>query len=555
MPESVQEEEFSIHWIEDVLQRVLERNVDEYLLSAGKSPSGSIHVGILRELIISDVIKRRLLDLGKKARTMFVIDDYDPVRSFPPGTSLSLDEWVGIPYSDVPDEFGCCESYGAHYANELIETFPEFGIDPEIVWTSKLYRTDAMIEEVRTCLRETETIREIMIEYVARDFSPEQRTQYIESMKNWYPASVVCPECGRLQAGAKGSIMPNRITNYDPETDAVSFKCHYCGLEDTRPLNQLRVKLTWRIDWPAKWHLFRVTCEPAGKDHSVKGGSYDTGLEVSRRVFGWEGPVKVPYEWVQIGGRDMTTSEGIVFTPRSWLRIAPASLYRFLMLKTDLQRTINIQPDRIPDLVDQYDRFERTYYGLEDADSDRQRLARLLYPLCEAQPVHEEYVPKLSFKFAVVISQLEDLLGHDVVVQRCVEAMKRQFGVESLPAESMRNIEERLRMALNWVREYGTERDRVEVPPEVPTAIRQTLTDKDKEFLSVMVEALRAGPTNDEDIQAAVFEAARSVGLKEKRAFVVMYRLLISRKSGPRLGPFINLLGREWVADRIASVL
>ncbi|MHA1741989.1 MAG: lysine--tRNA ligase, partial [Candidatus Thorarchaeota archaeon] len=392
MPESVQEEEFSIHWIEDVLQRVLERDVDEYLLSAGKSPSGSIHVGILRELIISDVIKRRLLDLGKKARTMFVIDDYDPVRSFPPGTSLSLDEWVGIPYSDVPDEFGCCESYGAHYANELIETFPKFGIDPEIVWTSKLYRTDAMIEEVRTCLRETETIREIMIEYVARDFSPEQRAQYVDSMKNWYPASVVCPECGRLQAGAKGSIMPNRITAYDPDTDAASFKCHYCGLEDTRPLSQLRVKLTWRIDWPAKWHLFRVTCEPAGKDHSVKGGSYDTGLEVSRRVFGWEGPVKVPYEWVQIGGRDMTTSEGIVFTPRSWLRIAPASLYRFLMLKTDLQRTINIQPDRIPDLVDQYDRFERTYYALEDADSDRERLARLLYPLCEAQPVREEYV-------------------------------------------------------------------------------------------------------------------------------------------------------------------
>ncbi|RLI47675.1 MAG: lysine--tRNA ligase [Candidatus Thorarchaeota archaeon] len=555
MPESVQEEEFSIHWIEDVLQRVLERDVDEYLLSAGKSPSGSIHVGILRELIISDVIKRRLLDLGKKARTMFVIDDYDPVRSFPPGTSLSLDEWVGIPYSDVPDEFGCCESYGAHYANELIETFPKFGIDPEIVWTSKLYRTDAMIEEVRTCLRETETIREIMIEYVARDFSPEQRAQYVDSMKNWYPASVVCPECGRLQAGAKGSIMPNRITAYDPDTDAASFKCHYCGLEDTRPLSQLRVKLTWRIDWPAKWHLFRVTCEPAGKDHSVKGGSYDTGLEVSRRVFGWEGPVKVPYEWVQIGGRDMTTSEGIVFTPRSWLRIAPASLYRFLMLKTDLQRTINIQPDRIPDLVDQYDRFERTYYALEDADSDRERLARLLYPLCEAQPVREEYVPKLSFKFAVVISQLEELLGHDVVVQRCVEAMKRQFGVESLPDESMSNIEQRLKMALNWVREYGTKRDRVEVPPEVPAATRQTLTDKDKEFLSVMVEALRRGPASDEDIQAAVFEAARSVGLKEKRAFVVMYRLLISRKSGPRLGPFINLLGREWVADRIASVL
>ncbi len=555
MPENTQVEEFSIHWIQDVVDRVLERDVDEYLMSAGKSPSGSIHIGFVRELIVSDVIKRKLLDLGKKARTMFIIDDYDPVRSFPRGISLSLDDWVGIPYCDVPDEFGCCESFGAHWANELIAVLPEFGLDPEIVWTSEIYKMPEMLDEIRTCLKNTETIREIMIEYVARDFNEEQRAKYIESMKTWYPGSVVCPKCGRLQAGAKGSIQPNRILDYDAENDTISFKCHYCGLEDTRPLSDVRVKLTWRIDWPVKWHLFNVTCEPAGKDHSVKGGSYDTGLEVSRRVFGWEGPVKVPYEWVQIGGRDMATSEGIVFTPKKWVQIAPAELYRFLILKTDINRTINIQPDRVPDLVDEYDRFERVYYGIDEADEDRVKLARLLYPLCEAGPVSDEYVPKLPFKFAVVISQLEGILGREVIIQRCVDALKKQFSLDEVSEASMHHIERRLVMAKNWVDEFGTQRDKVSVPDRVPDEIRKTLTDNDRQFLSALLTRLKQGTLTDEEIQALVFETARSAGIKDKRAFVVLYRILISRKSGPRLGPFLNLLGLEWVCDRIASVL
>ncbi|MCF2136036.1 MAG: lysine--tRNA ligase [Candidatus Thorarchaeota archaeon] len=555
MPEIPQEEEISIHWIQDVLDRVLERDVDEYLLSAGKSPSGSIHIGFLRELIISDVIKRKLLDMGKKARTMFIIDDYDPVRSFPPGISLSLDDWAGVPYSDVPDEFGCCSSFGAHWGNELIRALPEYGLDPEIVWTSEIYKMPEMVEEIRLCLRNTEVIREIMIEFVARDFSPEQRAEYVESMKQWYPGSVICPKCGRLQAGKKGSIQPNRILSYDPDTDEVSFKCHYCGLEDKRPLSELRIKLTWRIDWPVKWHIFNVTCEPAGKDHAVKGGSYDTGLEVSRRVFGWEGPVKVPYEWVQIGGRDMATSEGIVFSPKVWLDIAPPELYRFLMLKTDISRTINIQPDRIPDFVDQYDRFERIYYDLEDVNEESKKLAKLLYPLCEPKPVNDEYVPKLPFKYAVVMSQLDEILGHDVVIANCVAALKKQFSLSEVSEESMYHIERRLRMARNWVQEYGTARDRVSIPPTVPPEIRQTLTDKDKDFLKGLLERLEQTELSDEEIQTIVFETAKGVGLKDKRAFIVLYRILISRKSGPRLGPFLNLLGLDWVRKRIASVL
>ncbi len=549
------QEEFSVHWIRDLVEEVLDRDPEQYLIVTGKSMSGSAHIGFMKEIIIADVIKRELQTLGEKAKTVFISDDYDPIRSFPPSLTLSPEEYMGVPYSDAPDPHGCCESLGAHWTKELVETFPEFGGDPEVVLQSKLYETKEMLDAVRICLGQTETIREILIEYVARDFDEKQKADYVSSMKNWYPASVICPVCGRLQSGGKGSIVPNRVTSYNSEDDEVSYECAHCGHSETEKLDKLRLKLSWRVDWPAKWYVMKTTVEPAGKDHAVKGGSYDTGLEMSRRVFGWAGPVKVPFEWVRLGGRDMGTSAGVVFTPRSWLDIAPPELFRYMVLRTDLEKANNIQTDLIPDLVDIYETFERTYYGLDDVDNEKQELAKILYPLTEVRPSIEEYIPKLSFKFSVVTSQLQSILSEETILQRCYDVLKKQHNLSAISPEAKALIPTRLSRALRWAKDFGSERNKVEVPDIVPKEIVDTLSDTDREFLRNFVEVLKGDTLDDEELQAKVFETARAVGLKDKRAFIVLYRVLISRKSGPRLGGFLNLLGNDWVLKRIMSVL
>ena len=549
------QEEFSIHWIRDLVDKVVERDPDEYLIVTGKSMSGSVHIGFMKEIIIADVIKRELQALGKKAKTVFISDDYDPIRSFPPSVALSPDEYMGVPYSDALDPHGCCDSLGAHWTNELVETFPDFGADPEVVLQSKLYETKEMLDAVRTCLKHTETIREILIEYVARDFDENQKADYTASMKTWYPASVICPVCGRLQSGGKGSIVPNRVTAYNANDDEVSYECAHCGHSETAKLDKLRLKLSWRVDWPAKWYVMQTTCEPAGKDHAVKGGSYDTGLEMSRRVFGWSGPVKVPFEWVRLAGRDMGTSKGNVFTPRSWLNIAPSELFRYMVLRTDLEKANNIQTDLIPDLVDIYESFERNYYGLDDVDSEKQELAQVLYPLTEVQPVSKEYIPKLSFKFAVVTSQLQGILSEEIILERCYDVLKKQHNLTDISSNAKELIPTRLSHALHWVKEFGSERDLVEVPETVSADIISTFTDDDKRFLSKLVEVLHIEKLDEDDIQSTIFNTAREIDIKPKRAFQLLYRILISRKSGPRLGPFLKLLGNDWVLERIKSVL
>jgi len=549
------QDEFSVHWIKDIVDQVLERDPDQYTIVTGKSMSGSVHIGFMKEIIIADVIKRELEKLGKKAKTVFVSDDYDPIRAFPPSLTLSPDEYMGVPYSDAPDPYGCCESLGAHWTNELVESFPEFGANPEVVLQSKLYETKEMLNAVRICLKHTETIREILIEFVARDFDEKQRAEYIESMKTWYPASVICPECGRLQSGGKGSIVPNRVTSYNQETDEVSFKCAHCGHSETAKFDDLRLKLSWRVDWPAKWYVMNTTCEPAGKDHAVKGGSYDTGLEMSRRVFGWSGPVKVPFEWVRLGGRDMGTSKAVVFTPKSWLNIAPPELFRYMVLRIDPEKANNIQTDLIPDLTDIYESFEQTFYEPKDASIEKLELAKVLYPLTVVQPVSDKYVPKLSFKFAALTSQLKGILSEDSILERCYNVLKKQHNLSEVPPKAKELIPKRLSRAYNWAREYGSEQDVIDVPEVVPKDVISTISDDDRRFLSKFVSILEHESLDDDNMQASIFNIAKEVSIKPKRAFLILYRILLSKNSGPRLGPFLNLLGNDWVLERIKSVL
>jgi lysyl-tRNA synthetase class I len=94
-------------------------------------------------------------------------------------------------------------------------------------------------------------------------------------------------------------------------------------------------KLTWRVDWPARWKVLSVTVEPFGKDHATSGGSYDTGKRIVREVFGAEPPFPVTYEWISLKGQgDMSSSKGNVISIERMLKVVPPEVLRYLIVRT-----------------------------------------------------------------------------------------------------------------------------------------------------------------------------------------------------------------------------
>ena len=68
-------------WTEDIAARVS----GPQIINDSKTPSGRVHVGALRGVLIHDAIFRTLREKAIEARYVYGVDDFDPVDEIPKG--------------------------------------------------------------------------------------------------------------------------------------------------------------------------------------------------------------------------------------------------------------------------------------------------------------------------------------------------------------------------------------------------------------------------------------------------------------------------------------
>ena len=124
----------------------------------------------------------------------------------------------------------------------------------------------------------------------------------------WLPISVICESCGRIGTTAAHD-WDGKTVAYECRPDLVSWATG-CGHSGRVSPFGGRAKLVWNVDWAARWGITGATIEGCGKDLATAGGSRDRADAISRRVFEREPPLNVPYEFLNIGGRKMSTSRG-----------------------------------------------------------------------------------------------------------------------------------------------------------------------------------------------------------------------------------------------------
>nr|MDO8118199.1 lysine--tRNA ligase [Candidatus Sigynarchaeota archaeon] len=484
----------------------------------------------------------------------------DAAKKFPPNIPKSFKVHLGKPFSDIPCpvETCGCESYAHHWGNELVSTFAEFGLTPEIHWAHELYKTPGMKRQIKRALDSTVLIRQIVLRNILPTIDAAAQQAYIEQMKTWFPAMAICSKCGTTQYNDKsaGKIFANRIVEYDPDRGEIVYECPNpaCKNKERVSIDDARLKLNWRVDWPAKWDLFKTTCEPAGKDHATKGGSYDTGLELCREVFGYEGPIKLPYEWLRLGDQDMSTSGGIVFNPREFLNIGGLpEAFRHVIVKTKPITHISMRIENFPLMFDDYDRFERIYYGVETTPPDEKSITDYLFPLTQPRGVPDKIPARLPYRYAVVMAQIQELIDDHVVEGKCNEMIRRVTPRSDVEHVDIATLKDKLEKASHWVERYAPEQYKFHVSKNLPADIKGKLTIEDQNAIRRVKAIIETGKYNDEqDLQNAIFSLAKDeLNIKPARLFQVLYQVFLGTKSGPRLGPFLLALDSKFVIARL----
>ncbi len=521
-------------WADELAAQVRDRGPQ--VVNDSKTPSGTVHVGSLRGPVILDVIARALRADGIETTLLYGVDDLDPMDAQALLTPDAIEREMGRPLARVPDPVGDCHaSYARHFAGVFIETFAKLGIHPRYYWMSDIYPTGALDPYIRLALDRAALVREIY-----------RRVANVQHPDSWHPLGVICPTCGKI-----GTTI---VTAWDGER--VYFECrenlvtwaHGCGTTGWVSPFSGTAKLPWNLEWAAQWSHFGVTIEPCGKDLSTAGGSRDRSDAIAREVFEREPPLNVPYEFLNIGGKKMSTSKARGAAAHTIAEVIPPEQLRFLFLRPRPNQAIEFDPegtDQIPRLFDEFDRFaaataDHEIKGEIPPGFEATFRYSLLDPAADVAAEATAFRPAISH-----LAMLLQIPGVDVA-----ERVEAEKGSPLTEHERM-IFDERAVAARAWLETYAPDRARIAVRATLPPEAADLGPDE-KEFLSGLADAVSAAPPSGGDAwQAAIFAVATEAVLPAGRAFAAIYRAFLGRTNGPRAGWLLAGLEPSFVTDRL----
>jgi len=480
-------------WAERVAAALVERSGGgPHVVVTGISPSGNIHN--LREVLVAEAVARALRAREVDTRFIFHADTVDPLRKIAPGVPRSFEEYIGRSLSRVPDPEGCHESYAEHFLSPFEESLREMEMEIEVLRSHELYERGVYTGVTREALEHTGELRRILGEVTGREM-PEE----------WSPYQP---------RAAGGDLTGNRVVEHRPEESKVVFVDRE-GNEGEADYSRGEGKLGWRVELAARWKALGVTFEPFGKDHTSRGGSTDTADRMVREVFGYPPPDRYEYEWISVKGQGpMSSSKGVVLLPKDLLKIMPPGALRNMMLGRDPARALEL------DLAEGFPKF---------MDEQRAELGGTDVP----------------FTHLVTVSQT---VGED---PEAAAEMLRRGGYEPAARETG-TLAAELAHAREWAGEWAPEQYRFKVLEELPEEARE-LDEEQRRYLAGAAGRIPEGVTDGDEVQNVLYETAKELGLKPKKAFAAVYTVLLGKSSGPKAGPFVAGLPPELVRERFLS--
>jgi lysyl-tRNA synthetase class 1 len=161
---------------------------ENQVVNDSKTPSGRVHVGSLRGVVIHDVIYRALKYAGKSPKFLYGVDDYDALDTVPHYLDRQkFEPYLGFPLCNVPSPEDSASDYAKYFMGEFLEVFEYLGVKPDVYYLRDLYRSGRLNTYIDIFLKNAQLVREAYLEV-----SKARRSD------DWYPFQTICENCGKI---------------------------------------------------------------------------------------------------------------------------------------------------------------------------------------------------------------------------------------------------------------------------------------------------------------------------------------------------------------------
>jgi lysyl-tRNA synthetase class 1 len=495
-------------WADQIAQDLIETR-DQFVVMTGITPSGHIHVGNMREVVTADAVVKALQEKGKDVRFYYIADTFDPLRKVYPFLDEAMyAEHVGKPLSEIPAPDGSDQSYADYFLSPFLDALKQLDIQVEVKRADQLYKDGLYTQNIIKALEKTKAIRDILKQVTRKDTDDD-----------WSPFVPICEKTGKMTG--------NKVLGFDADKQTVQY-VNEDGYESEVSMAG-GGKLTWRVDWPARWEILGVTFEPFGKDHATRGGSHDTAKRLVQEVFDYPVPHPAVYEWISLkGGGDMSSSKGNVLSIAEMVDVMPAEVLKYSVARAKPTKAITFDPG-LPmlTLIDEF-----------DDPQAKNRVARA------AQLSKVSDLPPLGIPFNHIVSLTQTTLGD---IDRMEEILLRA-GYDKPNRDILTS---RVHFAKKWLNRFAPEDMKFSLQETMPAEVAN-LTTAQKQALGMIGEKI-SDDFSASDIHNLIYEAKDKFDLTPKTLFEAIYVSLLGKNKGPRAGFFLASLETDFVKTRFSQ--
>jgi lysyl-tRNA synthetase class 1 len=506
-----------MQWLNTIAEELIARHPEgEILIESGASPSGTYHLGHLRELLTPDAIVLELQRRGRQARHVHFVDDLDALRKIPFNVPPEFEQYLGMPLCDIPAPDQSDRSYADYFLQGLIDAGTALGLEVDYIRSHDRYRNGWFVPAIEQALAHVPAARHALETISGRQLD-----------EHWTPIQVM--ENSRLKS--------RRFISLDSTEKSVQYE-DANGATQTARYDKGEVKLDWRLDWPARWWLLHVQCEPSGRDHMTKGSSYETGARIVRDVFGGEPPYPVAYDFINMAGdtKKMSASKGTGLDAAEGSQLMPPEVIRYFVFRSPPSKRLYFDPvNGVVQLMDEFAAFA--------AREDRNESEEQLLYIC-TRGIDHKTVGRVPFSLLVASYQaaLNDPERTLEIIGRTEYAQVAKEDAEIIKAE--------LQFIAAWLEKRAPEDVKFAL---APTISPQAFNEPEQQFLRELADKLAAAPEHADGVwfHTAIYSLKDNSSLPPKAIFETLYRAIIGKTAGPRAGWFLSILPRDWLIKRL----
>ena len=489
--------------IKNIVSKVASKGIVNF--ETGYGPSGIPHIGTFAEVLRTNMVRNCFKEISDVPTKLIAFsDDLDALRKVPDDYPFpkKLSEFIDKPLSSIPDFTGQYKSYADKNNNLLKDFLNKFSFDYNFISSTKKYKSGEFNHQLLKILENYDEIISIVL--------PTLRKERRESYSPFLP---ICEKTGK--------VLQVPIKVIDKKQGIIAYKSTNSNYIETL-VTDGNCKLQWKVDWAMRWSALDIDYEMNGKDLIP---SFELSRQIARYIEG-KVPSNMSYElFLDEQGEKISKSKGNGLSIDDWLKYGNTNSLSLFMYHNP-KRAKRLYFDCIPKSMDDY---KKNFQALAELEQNK----KIENPIWH---IHQKKIPSFSYPidFSTLLNLVTALNTTNPII---IKDFVRIYIKESLTEETSKELDGIISLSLNYYKKFI-----------LPKINKRPPNNLEKKAVTKLINhiALFNESSSSEDYQKIIYEVGKEIYPDNLRNwFISLYQILFGSDSGPRLGSFLKVYGKE----------